>query len=88
MDTKQLIADELGDIRALIKTLKARESELRRRLIDRRPNQSVHGARFVVEVKTSTRRTIKLDALPDHIRRDDAYWNVRQTHTVVTKPPV
>lgn len=79
-----LIADELGDIRALIRTLRSREAELRARILSARPNAPLQGSGWVVTVRKGTTRRIRTDALPDEIRRDPQYWSETPTTTVVT----
>jgi hypothetical protein len=84
--TPRDLADALGAIREDIKTLKQREAELRAALLVARCNGPVAGSRFVVSVRESSRRSIDMDALPDAIHRDDRYWKISTTRTVVTKP--
>lgn len=85
MSNLHLIADELGDIRALIRTLKARERELRQRVIDRRPNDATSGARWQLQVRHGTRRAFNRKALPPDIQEDPRYWVEKPTQTLVCK---
>lgn len=80
------LADALGAVRAEIKALKAREATLRAALLETRPNGPVEGHRFAVSVRESTRRSIDTNALPDAIQRDDRFWKISTTRTVITKP--
>lgn len=80
------LADALGAVRAEIKSLKAREADLRAALLAARWNGPVAGNRFAVTVRESTRRSIDMDTLPETIRHDPQYWKTSITRTVVTKP--
>lgn len=73
MDGISIIADELGEVRAQIAALKAREAALRRRLIDHRPNGPVRGARFTVRVEERPEYTFDTALLPDSILADPAF---------------
>lgn len=73
MSGTHLIADELGDLRALIRTLKLREAELRQRIIARRANSPLEGTRFVVTVRTSARHSFDPSLLPDHVLADPRF---------------
>ncbi len=86
MSNLHLIADELGDIRALIRTLKAREEELRRRVLDRRPNGDTSGARWALSVRHGNRRSLNRAALPPSILDDPKYWKETPSQTVVCLP--
>lgn len=86
MSNLHLIADELGDIRALIRTLKAREEELRRRILDRRPNGDTSGARWTLSVRNGTRRSLDRTRLPPDILNDPRYWKETAAQTVVCRP--
>tara|TARA_R110002124_G_scaffold210809_2_gene377243 strand:- start:82 stop:369 length:288 start_codon:yes stop_codon:yes gene_type:complete len=86
MEKVNRIADELGDLRALIRTLKAREAELRRRIIEHRPNAPLEGARFSVTIKASSARRFCPALLPDHIRNDERYIKRKSTRYVIAKP--
>ncbi|MGI3183543.1 hypothetical protein [Nioella aestuarii] len=81
----QDLADALGAVRDEIKTLKAREAQLRAALLEARLNGPVAGHRFAVSFRESTRRSIDTNALPDSIRQDDRFWKTSITRTVVTK---
>jgi hypothetical protein len=87
MEKTSLIADELGDLRALIKTLKTRESELRRRILDRRPNAPLEGARFTVRLRENRHSRFDAALLPASIRSDPLYHRTKTT-TYVTALPV
>lgn len=84
--TPRDLADALGAVREDIKMLKKREADLRAALLDARCNGPVAGSRFVVTVRESSRRSIDMNTLPDAIHRDDRYWKISTTRTVVTKP--
>ena len=81
----QSLADALGDVRAEIKALKAREAELRQTLLAMRPNGPIEGARFDVTIRRCERRLIDKTRLPDFILHDDRYWKRSHTDTVVTR---
>ncbi|MEM6588301.1 MAG: hypothetical protein AAF641_07610 [Pseudomonadota bacterium] len=80
------LVDELGGLRIAIRTLKAREAEIRSQLINARPNADVDGCSFTLTIRKSNRRRFDHTALPDHIRNDTRHWMVTETTVVVTKP--
>ena len=80
------LADALGDVRAEIQSLRAREAVLRQALIDARPNGPVSGQRFEVFVRENERRVFDRDSLPGAILGDDRFWMTRTSRTVVTRP--
>lgn len=79
------LTDELGGLRFAIRTLRAREAELRARLLDARPNAPVEGRSFTLNIRRSKRRSFDHSALPENIRNDPRLWKVSETTTVVTK---
>ncbi len=79
------LADALGDVRAEIQSLRAREAVLRQALIDARPNGPVSGQRFEVFVRETERRVFDRDSLPGAILGDDRFWMTRTSRTVVTR---
>ncbi len=83
-----LIADELGDLRALIRTLRAREAVLRDRILSARPNAPLEGAGWVVTVRSATTRRFDPLTLPDAIREDPRYWKEKTTQTVLARSAV
>ncbi|MEM9850881.1 MAG: hypothetical protein AAF761_02670 [Pseudomonadota bacterium] len=85
MTQAHLIADELGDLRTLIRTLKAREAELRRRVIDRRPNDVTAGTKWTLEVRHGTRKSLNRKALPQNILDDPRYWTETATETLICR---
>lgn len=85
MTGPNLIADELGAIRDLIRTLRGREQELRRRILTRRPNAPLEGAEWIVTVRSGTTRRFDSHALPEGIRSNPAYWKETPTQTVLAK---
>lgn len=80
------LADALGDTRAEIRALRTREAELRKALIDARPNGPVSGQRYSVTIRRGERRVFDRDALPDAILCDPRFWMTRASTTVVTRP--
>ncbi|QDC08853.1 hypothetical protein FHY55_06180 [Oceanicola sp. D3] len=80
------LADALGAIRAQIKALKACEAELRRALIEARPNAAVEGEAYTVTLRHSTRRVLDKSRLPAYIRDDPAFYRESRSTTVVTRP--
>ena len=86
MTKPNLIADEPGDIRALIRALRAREAVLRARILAARPNAPLEGADWVVTLRDSTSRRIDAAALPPAIQADPRYWREVRTRTVVARP--
>lgn len=79
------LADALGAVREEIKSLKAREAELRAALLDARLNGPLAGRRFAVTIRQSTRRSIDPKLLPDAILREDRFWKTSTSQTVVTR---
>lgn len=69
--------DELGQLRAEIAALKARENELRATIAMRRRDLS--GGRYEAEFKAYTRRVFLSDKLPDYIRNAPELWEERAT---------
>jgi hypothetical protein len=86
MNGINLIADELGDISALIRTPRAREAQLRLRILEHRPNAAVEGARSAADVPTAERQHIAVALLPDHICDDPHRNNLTHTAHVMTQP--
>ncbi len=80
------LADALGDVRAEIKALKAREAALRQALIEARPNGPIAGRRYEVIVREHQRRVFDRDSLPKAILGDHRFWMTRVSRTVVTRP--
>lgn len=79
------LADALGEVRAEIRSLRAREAVLRQALIDARPNGPVAGRRFEVVVRENERRVFDRDSLPGAILGDERFWMTRISSTVVTR---
>ena len=79
------LADALGAVRAEIRALKARETELRAALIAARPNGPVTGRHFEVQIRTKERRVFDRDALPKAILGDHRFWMTKASQTVVTR---
>ena len=79
-------ADELADLRARMRDLKAREAELRRVLLF--GESGLCGDDHAVTLKKRRRRVFVKDRLPGHILRDPALWEDRETTHVVTRPVV
>ncbi|TNF22686.1 MAG: hypothetical protein EP318_02860 [Rhodobacteraceae bacterium] len=80
------LADALGDLRHRIKALKDEEAELRKAILDARPNGPVAGGAFSLNIRFQTRRRFDATLLPDHIRADPRYWKETETRIVSTKP--
>ena len=76
-------ADELGHIRAELKRLKARETELKAEIAE---TGETSGTEFTVRIQEQTRRTLNRDALPPEILEDDRYWKISTTRIVRTVP--
>ena len=79
------LADALGDVRAEIRVLRAREADLRQAVIDARPNGPVSGQRYEVTIHEAERRVFDRDALPKAILADHRFWMTRTSRTVVTR---
>ena len=79
------LADALGDVRAEIRVLRAREATLRQALIEARPNGPVAGQRYEVFIRENQRRVFDRDSLPKAILHDDRFWMTRVSQTVVTR---
>lgn len=80
--TARALADQLGQVRAEIRALKAREAELRDRALRLRPNGPVEGAEYTLELRHGTRRSLDTKALPPEIRQDPRFWREAATTTV------
>lgn len=85
MSGPSLIADELGDLRALIRTLRQREAELRRRIIEHRPNGLLEGERYRIELRTAQSRRFDPALLPEQIRSDPRYNRLKHSTTLRAK---
>lgn len=79
------LADALGDVRGQIRALREREAQLRQAILDARPNGTVEGGQYVVELRQQTRRRFDPKFLPDHIRNDPRYWTVTSSAAVITR---
>lgn len=77
-------ADEIGDIRRDIKALKAREAALRKLLLHG-PDE-VCGEAHQVSLHRSRRRVLCREKLPTAVLNNPAYWEERETVTVVCRP--
>ena len=77
-------ADELGDLRADIRRLKAREAELRERFIA--SGATVRGDETEVIVRRQRRRVLLRDRLPPQILQDPRLYEERVTTTVISRP--
>lgn len=77
------IADELGDIRALIRSLKTREAELSLRFLDRPPNGQTDGDRWSLSLTTHERLSLDPTAMPPEILGDPRYWKTTRAHRLV-----
>jgi hypothetical protein len=74
-----------GDLRALIRTLKLREAELRQRMIAHRLNAPLEGAQYTVTLRSTERRVFDTALLPDSIRTDSRYISMKTTMTITAK---
>ncbi|MEM0922058.1 MAG: hypothetical protein AAGI13_03380 [Pseudomonadota bacterium] len=80
-DRRNLLpADELGLLRAEIKRLKARETELRDQF--REMGRVSPGAEYTVEVVEQRRRVFDRSLLPADILEDPRYWKEIVTQIV------
>lgn len=79
------LADALGAIRVQIRALKAREAELRAALLAARPNGTVAGRQFEVELRESTRRVLDRARLPSAILDDERFWKTSVSQTLLTR---
>ncbi len=78
-------ADELAFIREQMKTLKAREQELRQFFLESGDGAVIMGDDYLVEVKALSRRVINKDALPKEILENDKYYKKSTTLYVKAK---
>lgn len=82
----QLPADELAHVRDEIKTLRAREVELRRCFTEDCDNGLYEGCDFDVEVRMEKRCVLNKTRLPAEILNDPQYFDVRYSPIVRVKP--
>ncbi|KUF09380.1 hypothetical protein AVJ23_18225 [Pseudoponticoccus marisrubri] len=73
-------------MRGRIKALKAREQVLWQAILDARPNGTVSGESFTLDVRRQVSRRLDGQQLPDHIREDPRYWKTVETQVVTTRP--
>lgn len=73
-------ADELAEIRAEIRRLKAREAALRKGFLS--GHTPTAGAFHRVRVVTSQRKVLLRDKLPLHITSDPQYFEMRKTPSI------
>lgn len=83
MIPNMLPADELASVRAQIRTLEAREAELRNGFLSGALNP--RGQYVSVEIKPQSRRTLDREALPRAIKEDPAFWRVTKVNSVVLR---
>jgi len=76
-------ADELAEIRAEIRRLKAREAELREALLE---TGGADGLNWHVTIVEQRRRTLDREALPAAILDDPRYWKDSVSRIVKTVP--
>ncbi|KMW58844.1 hypothetical protein AIOL_003825 [Candidatus Rhodobacter oscarellae] len=81
----QYLADALGQVRAEMKALKAREEALREALLEARANAPIQGERFVATIRRGTRRSFDAKSLPAAIRDDPRYWKETASCTVLIR---
>ncbi|MEM7685914.1 MAG: hypothetical protein ACFB03_20615 [Paracoccaceae bacterium] len=74
-------ADELGHIRAEMKRLKTRETELKDQIAE---TGQTDGADFTARIVEQTRRSLNREALPPEILEDERYWKVSVNRVVKT----
>ncbi|MEZ5716816.1 MAG: hypothetical protein R3D85_17695 [Paracoccaceae bacterium] len=77
-------ADELGEIRARIRALQAREADLRQALLD--DPGLVRGERFQADIRRQTRRVFLRDRLPPDILNRADLWEQRDSPVVSLRP--
>lgn len=82
----QQIADRLGEIRALVRGLKAEESRLRQALLDARLNGPIKGVSFQVSIQQRRTRRFDHTRLPEEIAGNPLYWKIATSQAVITRP--
>ena len=80
------IADRLGEIRTLIKGLRAEEARLRQALLETRLNGPVSGDYFRVYIQERQTKRFDHKRLPDHILNDSHFWKAATSRAVITRP--
>ena len=76
-------ADELADVRAEIRTLKAREQELRDMVLH--DPGKCRGVTHEVVIKRQKRRVFLRDKLPPHIIQNPEFWEDREAKYVTLR---
>ena len=79
------IADRLGEIRGLIRGLKAEEARLRNALLNAGLNGPIDGAQFRVQVQERSTKRFDHQKLPDAILQDTRYWKQVTSKAVITR---
>ncbi len=82
----QQMADRLGHLRVLIRSLKAEEATLRAALLDMRANEPVCGQAYQALVQERRSRRFDHKGLPEHILEDPRYWKSVSRRAVITRP--
>ncbi|AUC52718.1 hypothetical protein CDO87_05705 [Sagittula sp. P11] len=72
--------DELAQLRAQMRRLKAREAELRAQVLS--GNAPPISNRHRVEIVRQRRPDFVKDKLPEHVLNDPWYWETRETQVV------
>lgn len=78
------LVDDLADLRREIARLRAREADLRARLLAAGPG-SLTGRWSLAEVAVTSRRYFDHRLLPDNIRQDPQFWQTRETTVVLCR---
>ena len=79
-------ADELAEIRAEIKALKARETALRTTILESGSPDVLTGAEHEVVVREQRSRILDKSLLPEDIRENPAFYRERVTWIVTVRP--
>ena len=79
------IADRLGEIRSLMKGLKAEDERLRQALLSAGLNGPIEGNSFQVVVRQRETRRFDRTRLPEEILKDARYWKTVISKTVITR---
>ena len=74
-------ADELGHLRAEMKRLKERETELKTEIAE---SGQTSGTDFEVRITEQNRRSFDRKLLPQEIQDDERYWKTTTTRVVRT----
>jgi hypothetical protein len=76
-------ADELADVRAEIRALKAREQELREVVLH--DPEKCRGVSHEVVIRRQKRRVLLRDRLPAHIIQNPVFWEEREAKYVTVR---